>query len=359
MRCTSRMQAGSGLSATMVGASSARFFVASFSAVSISAGLAGASLPPPPAGVQVTTRYGIEFSTVSSPGNVPYHVGPNDPSTVERDVGSVPYSYALSRTEITTAQWFDFVQAYKPYYTGAPNDSAFTGVWINYSPSSGYSYSPQDANKPVDVSWYMAARYCNWLCNNKATTQAAFNSGAYDASTFAANPTDQPVLDQPAHTPGAQFWIPTQDEWIKGAYYDPNRYGAGSGGYWPFPNRSDMPPIPGVTTNAGLTSDPNTPVANYPDAQSAWGLFDISGGEKEWTESLSDPGFERSRYLLGSVAGDALYTFYDRIGWEAGDLAQSGWPQTEGGIRIASIPANPSGAVLLIGVLAFNVRKRT
>ena len=33
--------------------------------------------------------------------------------------------------------------------------------------------------------------------------------------------------------------IPTQDEWDKAAYYDPDKNGPGSGGYWAQATRSD------------------------------------------------------------------------------------------------------------------------
>ena len=44
----------------------------------------------------------------------------------------------------------------------------------------------------------------------------------------------------------ASGWIPTQDEWMKAAHYDPNRYGAGQGGWWLYSHRSDVAPVPGV-----------------------------------------------------------------------------------------------------------------
>lgn len=36
----------------------------------------------------------------------------------------------------------------------------------------------------------------------------------------------------PARNPGAQFYIPTEDEWYKAAYYSPVKVGAGSPGYY-------------------------------------------------------------------------------------------------------------------------------
>jgi len=39
--------------------------------------------------------------------------------------------------------------------------------------------------RPVgDISWRVAAMYCNWLHNDKRNDRAAFLNGAYDVSTF-------------------------------------------------------------------------------------------------------------------------------------------------------------------------------
>ena len=49
--------------------------------------------------------------------------------------------------------------------------------------------------------------------------------------------------------PGAKYWIPTADEWLKAAHYDPDKFGPGLGGYRLFPNSSDaltQPGTPGV-----------------------------------------------------------------------------------------------------------------
>ena len=42
----------------------------------------------------------------------------------------------------------------------------------------------------------------------------------------------------------ARYWIPTENEWYKAAYYDPNKNGVGSAAYWNYPTRSDTMPSP-------------------------------------------------------------------------------------------------------------------
>src|SRR5690606_20365357 len=116
-----------------------------------------------------------------------------------------------------------------------------------------------------------------------------------DTSTFHTNP-DGTITDQPTRSPGARFWIPSFDEWVKGGYYDPDRYGEGEPGYWLHPGRSQTPLVSGLPWEGGETNggvdllvshDPARNVGSYPHVRSAWGLMDISGGATEWIEQLS------------------------------------------------------------------------
>lgn len=106
--------------------------------------------------------------------------------------GKVDYLYRLTRTELTVTQWFEFVQAFAPYYEGTYGQSiGLTGAFISISgpltdPDS-YYIDQGFENFPANQSWRMAARYCNWLHNDKQLTQEAFASGAYDTSTFTEN----------------------------------------------------------------------------------------------------------------------------------------------------------------------------
>lgn len=282
------------------------------------------------------------WATIGFPGNAPYNY--LDPGGAPRSIGSVPYEYQIARTEVTGAEWFEFVQAYAPYV--APSDaisSLFTSgaVNVSFDPNGSpiYSLNPLSTNHVVAVSWRYAARYVNWLNNDKARTPEAFTSGAFDTSTFSTNPGDT-YNDQRIRSPGAKYWIPCLDEWIKAAYFDPNKGGAGIPGYWVYPHRSDIPPIPGPP-GIGETSasfdfgfPPITPdVGAYTDVQSPWGLWDLSGGEREW---LEDPLFDGAalhpwgRAIRGSRAEVPLHELWDRIDWDNGT-----GPNGINGLRLA------------------------
>ncbi len=274
--------------------------------------------------------------------------------------GSVNYHYRMTRTEVVTSQWLEFANAYVAHYDGSPTAFEMTGWWLSYDSSSGqYSMADGAALAPVETTWRMAARFTNWLSNGKSNDASAFENGAYDTSTFGRNP-DATFTDQLEHTPGAAFWIPTYDEWVKGMHYDPNRYGQGEEGYWRYPHSSDSEPLSGLPddggeTNAGLTWGQDgwfMDAGSYPDVQSPWGLLDGSGGAREWTETAFDSMY---RFIDGSEFGEGN-------GFQVRDLIEQwsiAFPEGYYGFRIAGvIPAPWSGSPMIGGVSLLLRRKR-
>ena len=97
--------------------------------------------------------------------------------------------------------------------------------------------------------------------------------------------------------PGARFFVPTEDEWYKAAYYDPHK--PGGAGYWNYPTRSDDAAGSGCrfgstarTTIAEAYLDPQryfVEVGTFRRAASAYGTFDQAGNALEWTEGLVPP----------------------------------------------------------------------
>lgn len=306
--------------------------------------------------------YGFDWVTIGAPGNrdtIPSEV----PSLPDRRVGGVAYEYRLTRTEVTVGQWFEFAQAYVRWNPEAADNSELTGRFIGVSFDGTLFTAPALLNVPNVQSWRMAARFCNWLHNGKADNPAAFQNGAYDTSTFTQNP-DGTQNDQRDHSPGALFWIPTHDEWVKGAFYDPNRYGQGQGGYWRYPNSSATIPTSGLPedggeTNAGIGVPRDRypmPVGSYPGVRSPWGLLDISGGEHEWTESIGGSSLSRDRTFLGSNYGQLIYFLIDRPDDAATSAAD---PRFLQGLRLASAVPAPSSVVLISALPTIFFRRRS
>ncbi len=303
-----------------------------------------------------TPSYGIDFVTIGDPGNRPVNQeeGPRffPPYATEPiSVGRVNYRYRMARTEMSVGKWLEFVNAYAPYYDGPTNWSEFTSDWIVFdNQSNEYRAIAGAENYAADMGWRYAARYANWLHNGKTLDQGAFESGAYDTSTFGRND-DGTLTDQLERSPGARFWIPNLDEWTKAMHWDPGMNN-GDGGYWRYPHSSNLEPVVGAPgegeTNAG--SGDFYDVGAYSDVMSPWGLLDGSGGLSEWLESTQS---EYTRSRRGSSWS------FDQW-WDQIDIIADSNPQSSvGGLRlVSSIPSPGTFAFLVISTIHLAHRKR-
>ncbi len=316
---------------------------------------ARADIPPP--------DYDFQWANISDRNNAAY---PGPGGNAGR--GSVSYAYRISKLEITSQQWADFLNmavrqgvnlnayALKPSFWGASQAGSQFAV---SKPMQGV----------LGLNWRAGAYYCNWLTNGKQESWASCQSGAYDASTFSGVP-GQPYTDQLYHSAGAKFWIPTLDEYLKAAHYDPNGNGLGQPRWWAQPYRSDTAAIPGPPPpGAGQTSggwDPgdfselSQNLGAYTTSTSAYGLWDLSGGSKEWLETPigldSSTGFYKSRRVMGSYAGERGYDQRDNaFGVDFDYPAEDGFY----GFRIAGqIPAPSVVTVAFVGSAGFLYRRR-
>lgn len=311
---------------------------------------------------QPAPDYDFQWATVGSPGN-PAYQAPFPPSEdTVHNRGSVSYEYRITRLEVSTAQWLEFQNAFaevpgNPLYQIPPTYWGATVARV--IPSTGrFVYRlvdlPNAGQLPVGgMSWRDAARYCNWLHNNKEISLAAISTGAYDTTTWGRN-SDGTISDAPTHMPGAYFWIPTLDEYLKSTHFDPNKNGPGQAGWWRYKNSSDSPAITGLpgigTTSAGyFTSDDSAagwliPLGSYTTSLSPWGLWDTSGGGAEWTEELFG---SRERGYVGSAVSDtggaaASRDYIGRIG------SQTVFSPAFTSFRIVSPVPTPSAAMLVV-----------
>lgn len=332
----------------------------------------------------VVPDYDFQWATITHPGNRGYD-GPNDSGHDWRGRGSVPYEYRIATQEITTAQWVEFVNTFsvQPDFPrllfGSGSFTRGSFIWGAYQdpsyhgPGTRYIYSGDGFDRgqwPVfDMSWRQAAMYANWLNNGKSSDPQSLFGGAYDTSTWNDFPANT-YTDALTHEPGARFWIPTLDEWMKASFYDPNKNGPNQDGWWLYANSSDLPPIPGLpgepgaTTSAGLASGDvdalAIPLGSYPTALSPWGLLDTSDGAQEWLEEafiLPGQTLLRERGLGGSYAGDHAYITDAHAAGFSSLNPGSAFPTS---LRIASlIPAPASSGVLIVfGVASLFRRKR-
>ncbi|MFN0010303.1 MAG: SUMF1/EgtB/PvdO family nonheme iron enzyme [Phycisphaerales bacterium] len=336
-------------------------------------------------GAQVTFDKGIEFVTIGSAGNAPW---PGNGTSGDRAVGrgSVAYEYKIGRFEVTTSQWVSFFNAAydRPSTDWLPHLSP-PGHWgavpITPNTATGRRWAVPTGNEMIpvgNISWRMAAMYANWLHNDQSSDRNAFLNGAYDVSTFTFTPAGR-FRDQLTHNPGAKFWVPTWDEWLKAAHFDPNKAGAAEGGtgvsqWWNYSTTSEIAPIPGApgTLNNGFVAQANFAFSSpnpfaislgaYPTVQSPWGLLDTSGATGEWTEEA----------LFSGIPGEAFPVdrVYDGSWWVDGSALSdtprgrsSAFPSYSAfdlGFRLAAavVPGPSCIPIVALGMLAATRRRR-
>lgn len=312
-----------------------------------------------PAVLATPDANGYEWAAITHPGNRPT----NDaevPAIPGYRTGSVAYEFRMATTEVTVGQWFEFVQAYSPFYF-QQNDTPiaspeFAGSSINAGFDGIYVRPGISVNQATDMSWEYAARYCNWLHNGRVNEAWAFESGAYDTSSFTIND-DGSANHQQTRSSGAKYWIPSVDEWNKAAYYDPNRYGHGADRYWLYPDGSDTPlvenllPEDGGERNGGRSDVFPLDVGSFSHVSSPFGLLDASGGMTEWTETAGKFGSD-ARFIRGSDFGhldhSGIVLTLDRL--ESGfSTSVSFTPYV--GLRLASAIECPADLTLPPGIL--------
>ena len=249
---------------------------------------------------------------VGNPGNAA------DPAT---GLGAVSYTYAIGKYDVTVAQYTTFLNAvattadtyglYNPYMA---TDVSSAGI-VQGGSLGSYSYSVVgNGNMPVfDVSWWDAARFCNWLQNGQPTGPEGIGTtenGAYTLAGQQFNNT-QPTVTR---NPGAIYFLPSLNEWYKAAYYN-----ASNGTYWLYPTQSNTAPtaVAPAAIGASVTT-PNsanynntastglTAVGTYVNSPSPYGAFDQGGNVFQWTDTtLPDwgwgPGYacENSSWMSG------------------------------------------------------------
>jgi formylglycine-generating enzyme required for sulfatase activity len=231
--------------------------------------------------------------------------------------GRVPYDFSIGKYEVSLAQYTRFLNAvaasdtYSLYNPSMATDLNIAGIERSGDDGS-YTYAVIGSGaRPVTyVSWFDAARFCNWLHNECPTggqDETTTESGAYTLDGATSGGLDI------TRNPGAKYWIPSEDEWYKAAFHDPRL--AADGGppgddfYWLYPTMSDTPP----------GNDPTSPFANHANH------FD--GSDFSVTQSGS---FDSNQNYLtdgGSYEGSAgPYGTFDQGGnvWEWNDAAISG-----------------------------------
>lgn len=310
----------------------------------------------------------IDSVPIGNPGNPP------DTRYDATGVGSVPYAFRMARTELTNAQYVEFLNAVAtsdPYGLFDPPSTIASWVGIAREGSPGnYSYSvkvPASGQGPggtdytyetkpvVGVSWFDGLRFANWLHNGQGGGDT--ETGAYTLLGGTPIPSNWQSITR---NPGAKWWLPNDNEWYKAAYYD-----SVTRAFYDFPTGTDTPPtrnLPSADTGnsanfllgaTGKEFFPFTDVGAYMLSGSPFGTFDQGGNVKEWTETTFN--------VLGNrlVRGGSWRVV---VNYLSASQLDSHYPTDEYhwlGFRVATVIPEPSTLVLLgLGVLLFARRMR-
>jgi formylglycine-generating enzyme required for sulfatase activity len=306
-----------------------------------------------------------------------------------QQVGGVKYRYGIGQLEVTVTQWVTFLNTVDPagrnrhhLYSTDESSSAWPKYGqIDFSPSAakGRHYSvasPEWADKPYGFANFLrSARFVNSLYNGRllskhASVEGAFRYVAYRVRLSRTTEHGMYEMTQRAATRSHKsgFVVPSQDEWIKAAYFDPS--GGGKYSYWKYPTNpgvfedgtataphaTTLDPSTGDVTNASTQPlatfhaselpapswcpaavgaeacanvnpfgiDPTTYAAIYQGSLSTvgqalttspWGTLDQGGNVVEWTDTITPPPFGVKghrvwRRLHGGIANAPVYQLW-------------------------------------------------
>jgi len=282
-------------------------------------------------------------------------------------IGSVSYVFNIATKEVNISQYTEFLNAVaKTDITGLYNPDMASNLniaGITRTGSSGsyiYTAISGSENRPVTyVSWNDAARFVNWLHNGQGS--GSTETGVYNMS-----------LATPTRSGSATYWIPSENEWYKAAYYDPGVSGPGDD-YWLYPTRSDS--APGNEIGAGANQAnyragdyATTPGNNtfsssqnyltdggvFTNSASFYGTYDQGGNVWEWNDTV----------IAGSSRGlrGGSWNFRFDSDLQSSNHGSVGPEVESGGVgfRVAAIPEPSTCALLALGgaALLFITRKK-
>jgi hypothetical protein len=221
------------------------------------------------------------------------------------------------------------------------------------------------------VGWGDAARFANWLTNGQPTGSQDLTTTENGSYYVAGAKTNEALmaltrLADAMRVPGKKYYfIPTEDEWYKAAYYNPK-----TGTYFDYPTSSNKAPGRDMTDVSGNNANYDTGPGPYPidsgkyttvagefqSSASPYGTFDQGGNVWEWNEAILTTSSSSFRGLRQGGFGD------DASLLRAAFRGIAGIPTDEGsdiGFRVSEVPEPATMALLALGGIGMLMRRRS
>ena len=288
----------------------------------------------------------LEFVIVGNPGNTPDTLI-NWPDATT-GYGAVSSPYRIGKFEITTAQYAAFLSAVAtasdPYGLYNPDMAEDYGGIVRTESGGANVYEVKTGweNRPINyISWGDAVRFVNWLHHGQPEAPEEYLDWITETGAYTLNgAVTWQTLMEVVRNDDARYWLPSEDEWYKAAYYDPTR-NDGDGGYWLYPTVSDAiaPPM----ANYGSTVNTTTDVGAY-EYPSYYGTFDQGGNVAEWNEG-------KTSIYARSFRGGSFWGYYGDLDVRASYRPSYVNPSTDYydvGFRVATVVPEPGGIALLV-----------
>jgi formylglycine-generating enzyme required for sulfatase activity len=239
--------------------------------------------------------------------------------------GNVDHTFQIGTKSITIGQYATFLNAvaredannlFNPKMQSDLNVAGIQRTGLNGS----YQYNVIDntgssANRPITyVSWFDAARFANWMANGQPSgiqSRSTTEDGAYSLDDDATRaPAKNPINPNTSKPP--TYYIPSENEWYKAAYFNPD-LNSNVGGYYLYATQSNVAPVNtpsiGGSNSANLAnnfvfyntqSNVYDPITNYltdvgffANSRSHYGTYDQSGLVYQWNDLDSNSSLER------------------------------------------------------------------
>jgi sulfatase modifying factor 1 len=280
----------------------------------------------------------IDMVTVGNPGNSPDSAVMTDSTT---GYGAVSYTFQIAKYETTVDQYVAFLNSNAQTDTYSLYDGGMSSAISRVGSDGNYQYAAQAfmGSKPIaSVDWLKSVRFANWMNNGQAP--GSTETGAYTLNgTFTATGIQRNA--------NAQFWLPSENEWYKAAYYS----GTGSD-YWLYPTQTNQVPDKVTADAAGVGSaGPLGNFANYGRSAniatvvgtnggpSAYDAFDLGGNVQEWndTQIITQNG-PQTFYSRGVRGSDYLNSAAYLLATERQGYMAPTFESSNLGFRVAAAP---------------------